>query len=85
MVERAVDRHAEPDQLLLDAPQAGLYAVAVLPHVAERMFEHLGSLPPLVPFLHAQQDRVHVDHRGRTGETLNQPFGAGGGSPDAHV
>ena len=77
-VEDGFRRDAESGQFLLHAPKSGFEATAVVSNLVECAFERLHAAPPLVPFLHAEQDRVHVDHRPRTGADGNQPFGPRG-------
>jgi len=63
-VEHGVRGHHQSVQFLLDASKAGFEPVAAVAHLPQGVLEDLGPVPPLVPFLHAQQDRVDVDHRG---------------------
>jgi len=84
-VEHRVDGIAEAGQLLLDAAQSGLEATPSVAHVPKGAFENLRPILPLVPFLHAEQDRVHVDHRERTGGRMNQPFGGRGARARARM
>jgi len=84
-VEHRVDRDAEAAQLLLDAAQSCFHAASTVPDVPEGGLEDLDPVAPFVPFLHAEQDLVHVDHRRGTGEGGNQPFDGRARLPSPHV
>jgi len=78
-VEHGVGRDPKLRQVLLDASQSQFESLTAFPDLSERSLQQLHPVPPLVPFLDTQQDRIHVDHRAADGENANQLFGGGSG------
>src|SRR5208282_1223578 len=73
-VEHCVHRGPEAAELFLHAAQPGLQLTAMVADLPEGFFEDPQPVPPLVPFLDTEEDRVDVHHRGANGGARESTF-----------